>query len=41
MSQEEAFNKITAYTGGRAAEELIFNTRTSGRLMIMGNYQDC
>lgn len=30
MSREEAFNKITTYTGGRAAEELIFNTRTSG-----------
>ena len=30
MSKEEAFNKITTYTGGRAAEELIFNTGTSG-----------
>lgn len=30
MSREEAFNKITTFTGGRAAEELIFNTRTSG-----------
>ncbi|MDO5301330.1 MAG: ATP-dependent zinc metalloprotease FtsH [Tissierellia bacterium] len=30
MSQEEAFNKIVTYTGGRAAEELIFNTRTTG-----------
>ncbi len=30
MSKEEAFNKITTYTGGRAAEELIFNTSTSG-----------
>lgn len=30
MSKEEAFNKITTITGGRAAEELIFNTFTSG-----------
>nr|WP_051414034.1 ATP-dependent zinc metalloprotease FtsH [Desulfitobacterium metallireducens] len=30
MSKEEAFNKITTFTGGRAAEELIFNTFTSG-----------
>lgn len=30
MSQEEAFNKIVTFTGGRAAEELIFNTRTTG-----------
>jgi len=30
MSKEEAFNKITTFTGGRAAEELIFNTATSG-----------
>lgn len=27
---EEAFNKIVTYTGGRSAEELVFNTRTSG-----------
>lgn len=30
MSKEEAFNKIVTLTGGRAAEELIFNTRTTG-----------
>lgn len=30
MSKEEAFNKIVTYTGGRAAEELIFNTFTTG-----------
>lgn len=30
MSKEEAFNKIATFTGGRAAEELIFNTFTSG-----------
>ena len=30
MSREEAFNKIVTFTGGRAAEELIFNTRTTG-----------
>lgn len=30
MSQEEAFQKIVTLTGGRSAEELIFNTRTSG-----------
>lgn len=30
MTKEEAFNKIATYTGGRAAEELIFKTSTSG-----------
>lgn len=30
MSKEEAFNKIATFTGGRSAEELIFNTFTSG-----------
>ena len=30
LSKEEAFNKIATYTGGRAAEELIFGTFTSG-----------
>lgn len=30
MSKEDAFNKITTYTGGRAAEEIIFNIITSG-----------
>ena len=30
MSKEEAFNKITTFTGGRAAEEIIFDTFTSG-----------
>lgn len=30
MSQEEAYQKIVTFTGGRSAEELIFNTRTSG-----------
>lgn len=29
-SYEDAFNKIVTFTGGRSAEELIFNTRTSG-----------
>lgn len=30
ISKEQAFAKIVTYTGGRAAEELIFNTITSG-----------
>lgn len=30
ISKEEAFNKIVTYTGGRAAEEIIFDTFTSG-----------
>jgi cell division protease FtsH len=30
MTKEEAFNKITTFTGGRAAEELIFGNFTSG-----------
>lgn len=30
MTKEEAFNKIATITGGRAAEEIIFNTVTSG-----------
>ena len=30
MSKEEAMNKIATYTGGRAAEELIFGSVTSG-----------
>lgn len=30
MTKEEAFSKIATYTGGRAAEELIFSTYTSG-----------
>ena len=30
LSKEEAFNKITTLTGGRAAEELIFKSITSG-----------
>lgn len=30
MSKEEAFNKIATFTGGRAAEELVFGTFTSG-----------
>lgn len=30
LSKEEAFNKITTLTGGRSAEELIFNLVTSG-----------
>lgn len=30
MSKDEAFNKIATMTGGRAAEELIFNSITSG-----------
>ena len=25
MSKEEAFNKIATFTGGRAAEEIVFN----------------
>ena len=30
MTKEEAFNKIATITGGRAAEEIIFNSVTSG-----------
>ena len=30
LSQEDAFNKIATFTGGRAAEELIFHSITSG-----------
>lgn len=30
MSKEEAFNKIVTFTGGRAAEELIFHSITTG-----------
>ena len=30
LSKEEAFQKIMVYTGGRCAEELIFNSFTSG-----------
>ncbi len=30
MSREEAFNKIATFTGGRAAEELIFQSITTG-----------
>ncbi|MDY5480416.1 MAG: ATP-dependent zinc metalloprotease FtsH [Peptostreptococcus porci] len=30
MTREEAIDKITTYTGGRAAEEVIFNIKTSG-----------
>ena len=30
MTREEAFNKIVTFTGGRAAEKLMFNTITSG-----------
>lgn len=30
LSKEEAFNKIVTYTGGRAAEEIIFKSVTSG-----------
>ena len=30
LSKEEAFRKIMVYTGGRCAEELIFNSITSG-----------
>lgn len=30
LTKEEALNKITTYTGGRAAEEVIFGTITSG-----------
>ncbi len=30
LSKEEAFNKIATYTGGRAAEEVVFNTFTTG-----------
>ena len=30
MTKEEAFNKIATFTGGRAAEELVFGTYTSG-----------
>lgn len=30
MSKEQLFDKITTYMGGRAAEEIVFNTITSG-----------
>ncbi|MEG0249714.1 MAG: ATP-dependent zinc metalloprotease FtsH [Peptostreptococcus sp.] len=30
MTKDEALDKITTYTGGRAAEEVIFKTKTSG-----------
>ena len=30
LSKEEAFNKIVTYTGGRAAEEVVFETFTTG-----------
>lgn len=30
LSKEEAFNKIVTLTGGRSAEELVFNTSTTG-----------
>ncbi len=30
MSKEEALNKIATYTGGRAAEDLVFNSITTG-----------
>ncbi|MDO5755132.1 MAG: ATP-dependent zinc metalloprotease FtsH, partial [Tissierellia bacterium] len=30
MSKEELFNKIVTLTGGRAAEEVVFNTKTTG-----------
>ena len=30
MSREEAYNKIATYTGGRAAEEVVFGSITSG-----------
>lgn len=30
ITKEEAFNKIVTFTGGRAAEEVIFNTFTTG-----------
>jgi cell division protease FtsH len=30
MTRDEAFNKITTLTGGRAAEEIIFNSITTG-----------
>jgi len=30
VTKEEVFNKIVTFTGGRAAEELIFNTFTTG-----------
>ena len=30
LSKDEAFNKIATYTGGRAAEELIFDSITTG-----------
>lgn len=30
MSKEDAIDKITTYTGGRAAEEVVFNMSTSG-----------
>ena len=35
LSKEEAFQKIMVYTGGRCAEELIFNSITSVRATIL------
>lgn len=35
MSKEEIENKIATYTGGQAAEQLIFGSITTGRLMIL------
>ena len=35
MSKEETVNKIATLTGGRAAEELIFNSITLVRQMIL------
>jgi len=32
LSKEQALDKITTFMGGRAAEEIIFNTGTSGAL---------
>lgn len=35
MSKEQALDKITTFMGGRAAEEIIFSSITSGASMIL------
>ena len=41
MSREEAFNKIVTLTGGRAAEELIFHSITTGASAIRAAFTAC
>lgn len=40
MSQEEMENKIATYTGGRAAEEIVFHSVTTGAAMILSRRQN-